>query len=172
MLSRAGAPFVRWRADGGQNRAPPPWFDTASKVAHPTGVVTLARRLSGMALVLALIHGNIAAACAGWAPTAEARMVCCADPNCPMHKGSALKSHGKHPGSQERADSCCASSERETSGPTGAQVAAPVPALHLATSILLPTDPPALVLRSGQRSRSPVLSPQTPKHVLLSVFLV
>src|SRR5262245_62287515 len=64
-------------------------FDTAAKVPHRRYVVTLVRRLAAMAAVLTLCVGNLAE-CAGWQPTPEARMECCANgTKCPMHKSES-----------------------------------------------------------------------------------
>ncbi len=65
------------------------WFDSVPAVEHPRGVVRLVQRLAALALTFGLMAGN-AAICAGWMPTPEARMACCADgAECPMHKGDS-----------------------------------------------------------------------------------
>src|SRR4029453_19481071 len=73
-------------------------------------VLTLGRRLCAIGLILALAAGN-GAVCAGWAPTAEARMSCCTESSdCPMHKEGAPHPGGTSLVTQAKADSCCAPS--------------------------------------------------------------
>ena len=67
-------------------------FDRASAVEHPRRVVRLIQRLSACVLTLALIGGN-AAVCAGWMPSPEARMACCADGGkCSVHQDDSHRS--------------------------------------------------------------------------------
>jgi hypothetical protein len=133
--------------------------------------VVLVHRLSAVLLCLGLIAGN-AAVCAGWPPTPEARMACCADGDCPMHKGESDESISQRVLTQAQADACCAASEREqpdTSSPTTVvSIAAPI----LGTGIVLPAPIPARILSDGWRTEAPRLIPPVPRHVLLSVFLV
>ena len=76
-------------------------------VDHPRRVITVAKRLSALALALALMAGN-AAVCAGWMSSPEARMACCSEGGaCPMHRGSSHDS-GSDRVTQAQADSCCA----------------------------------------------------------------
>ena len=140
-------------------------------VEHPTGVVTLTRRLSAVALTLALFGGDLAG-CAGWASTPEARMACCVGPDsCPMHRSGLSDSHGQRVVSQAEADRCCASSEGETSGPSTPTFAVTSAAI-LGSVIILPAEPPPLVLTEAWRSLTPIPAGAVPRHVLLSVFLV
>ena len=53
-------------------------FDRSTAGEHATRVVVFSRRLSSVALTLALLAGNIGV-CAAWAATPEARMACCAE---------------------------------------------------------------------------------------------
>ena len=140
-------------------------------VEHPTGVVTLGRRVSALVLTLALVAGH-AALCAGWAATPEARMACCAEEAaCPMHKSD---SSGSDRGglSQAHADSCCAFSERDASAPSLPMLAVAISAAVAGTPIKLPAETPALVLSDAWRSVAPLPAGSVPKHVLLSVFLL
>jgi hypothetical protein len=100
-------------------------------------------------------------------------MACCADDvPCPMHKGESSGSTANNGVTQAQADSCCASSEHDSSSQSSPTfVAAPSIAV-LGTGITLPPVVPALVLSDGWRTAAPIPSPQVPKHVLLSVFLV
>ena len=131
-------------------------------------MITLIRRASAAVLALALFAGN-GALCAGWAVSPEARMACCADERaCPMHKSDSAES-GHHGMTQAQADACCATSERDTSGPSTPTFAIPLAVPGPAT--ILPIEAPALVLSERQRHAAPP-PVAVPKHVLLSVFLV
>ena len=132
----------------------------------------LVQRLSATALCLGLIAGN-AAVCAGWAPTPEARMACCAeDAACPMHAGKSHTSESDHLFTQIDADTCCASSERESSSTTTSPSVAAVAFEILGPGIVLPASVPSLVLSDDWRTVLPLPTTPIPKHVLLSVFLV
>jgi hypothetical protein len=134
-------------------------------------VLRLIQRLSAVALTLALVAGN-AAICAGWMPAPEARMACCTDGECPMHKGDSHSSGAERVLTQAQADSCCATSERETSNQSNPSFAIAITAAVLGVGIVLPADVPALVLSDAWRMSAPVPVGPVPKHVLLSVFLV
>ena len=129
----------------------------------------LSRRFSAAVVILALAVGN-AAICAGWMPTREARMACCAEGACPMHKSDSHESLSRRGVSQAQADSCCAASERDEAAPSSlsfvssmtlAVVASPVPFL-----------PEALTLSTGWPTQAPIPGTHVPKHLLLSVLLV
>jgi hypothetical protein len=153
------------------NRCDDRSFDTFPFVEHPRGVLRLVNRLSALVLTLALTGGH-AALCAGWAATPEARMACCADNDCPMHKGGSEKSSSQRVVTQAQADACCAVSERSQSESTNPTVVAVISAAVLGTGVVLPISTPPLVLTDGWRTDAPVPSPPVPRHVLLSVFLV
>jgi hypothetical protein len=131
----------------------------------------LVHRLSAVLLCLGFVAGN-AAVCEGWLPTPEARMACCADAECPMHKGGSDESVSQRVLTQAEADACCAASERkqsDTPNPTHiVSIAAPV----LVTGIVLAAPIPARVMSDGWRTESPNLIPPVRRHLLLSVFLV
>jgi hypothetical protein len=129
------------------------------------------RRLSAVLLAVGLLAGN-AAVCAGWLPTPEARMACCADGECPMHKGDSHRSGSERVLTQAQADSCCASSERENSNQPSPTFVAAITAAVLGVGIVVPADVPALVLSDAWRTSAPIPIAHVPKHVLLSVFLV
>jgi len=146
-------------------------FDRVSTVEHPIAVVGLVRRLAAVALTFALVAGN-AAMCAGWKPTAEARMACCADGvECPMHKGNSHRSGSERVLTQAQADSCCASSEGKNSNLFSPTFVVAITAV-LGDGIILPASVPSLVLSDGWRTSAPIPIEPVPKHVLLSVFLV
>ena len=146
-------------------------FDTPLAVEHPRHVVGRFRRALAFALPLTLLGAN-GALCAGWAATPEARMECCADADCPMHKGSTEKSPSEHVLTQAEADACCAVSEQKQSdspNPTAVVVlAAPV----LGAGALLAPSLPARLLSEKWRPDAASVVPPVPRHILLSVFLV
>lgn len=133
--------------------------------------VGLMHRFAAVVLCLGLAAGN-AAVCAGWAATPEARMACCADENCPMHKGASRDDGSPQVLTQAQADACCASSEREESSATTSTSSADISFAVLGLGVVLPAIVPALVLSDDWRTASPAPTPPVPKHVLLSVFLV
>jgi hypothetical protein len=134
--------------------------------------VRFLQRLSAIAMTLALMAGN-AAICAGWMPTPEARMACCADVGaCPMHKGDSHLSGSGRVLTQVQADSCCASSEGQNSNQSNPSFVTVITAAVLGVGIVLPADVPALVLSDAWRTSAPRPVAPVPRHVLLSVFLV
>jgi hypothetical protein len=134
-------------------------------------VLTLSRQLFALALAV-LISASNAAVCAGWAPTPEARMACCSDSKCPMHKGESQSSASPRVISQAQADNCCASAEHENSNQSSPSFVAAISSAVLGTGIVLPAIVPALVLSDGWRTVAPIPTTHVPKHLLLSVFLV
>ena len=147
-------------------------FDRVSTVEHPREVVRLVHRLAALALTFGLMAGN-AAICAGWMPTAEARMACCADEaECPMHKGDSHRSGSERVLTQAQADSCCASSEGKNSNQSNPSFVTAITAAVLGVGVVLPANVPALVLSDAWRTSAPIPIAPVPKHVLLSVFLV
>ena len=134
-------------------------------------MVTFVQRLTALALTFGLIAGNTAI-CAGWMPTPEARMACCVDGDCPMHKGDSHHSGSGRVLTQAQADSCCASSERENSNQSNPSTATAITAAVLGVGMVMPASVPALVLTDSWRTSAPLPVAPVPKHVLLSVFLV
>ena len=135
-------------------------------------VVRLLHRLAALTLTFGLVAGN-AAICAGWLPSPEARMACCAaGAGCPMHKGDSHQSGSERVLTQAQADSCCASSEGTRSSESNPSFVPAVTAPVLSAGVVLPTDVPALVLSDAWRTSAPIPSAPVPRHVLLSVFLV
>jgi hypothetical protein len=87
-----------------------------------------------------------------------------------MHEGA---SHGSDQQlTQMQADSCCATSERETSNPSNPTFVAVISSAVLGSGIVLPASVPSLVLSDGWRTVAPIPLTPVPRHVLLSVFLV
>ena len=143
----------------------------ARSVLHAGDVLILGRQLFALALALLISAGN-AVVCAGWAPTPEARMACCAESVCPMHKGDSQGSASGRVISQAQADTCCASAEHKNSSQSSPTFVAAISSAVLGTGIALPATVPALVLSEGWRTVAPIPATHVPKHVLLSVFLV
>jgi len=135
-------------------------------------VLTLARRLRAIGLILALAAGN-GAACAGWALTPEARMSCCTESgDCPMHKEHAHHSGGTSLVTQAQVDSCCASSESHDSNQSSPTSIVVISGAVLGPGVVVPETAPALVLSDAWRTAALIPRAPVPKHVLLSVFLV
>jgi hypothetical protein len=135
-------------------------------------VLTLARRLRAIGLMLALAAGN-GAVCAGWAPTPEARMSCCTESSdCPMHNEGSPHSGEMNLVTQAQADSCCASSESHQSNQSSPTFVVAVSSAVLGPGIVVPATVPALVLSDAWRTAAPIPLAPVPRHVLLSVFLV
>ena len=135
-------------------------------------MLRLVHRLAALALTIGLMAGN-AAICAGWMPTPEARMACCADgAECPMHKGDSHHSGSQRVPTQAQADSCCAASEGKTSNRSNPTFVATITVAVLGAGTVLPANVPALVLSDGWSTSAPMPVAPVPKHVLLSVFLV
>jgi hypothetical protein len=135
-------------------------------------VLRLVHRLAAVALAFGLVAGN-AAVCAGWLPSPEARMACCADgADCPMHKGDSHHSGSARVLTQAQADSCCAAAEGQNSNKSNPSFVAAITAAVLGAGTVFPANVPALVLSDGWRTSAPIPVAPVPKHVLLSVFLV
>jgi hypothetical protein len=135
-------------------------------------VTRLVRRLAVLALTFGLMAGN-AAICAGWMPTPEARMACCADDaECPMHKGDSHHSGFGRVPTQAQADSCCALSAGKTASQSNPTFVGAITVSVLGAGTVLPAKIPAFVLSDGWRTSAPMPVAAVPKHVLLSVFLV
>jgi hypothetical protein len=135
-------------------------------------VVRLVQRLAALALTFCVVAGN-AAICAGWAPTPEARMACCADEReCPMHKGDSHRSASRRVLTQAQADGCCASAEGQFADQSRPSFVRAISVAVLGVGVVLPPSIPARVLSDGWRTPVPTPIAGVPKHVLLSVFLV
>ena len=129
----------------------------------------LVQRLAALALTFGLMAGN-AAICAGWMPTAEARMACCVE--CPMREGDSHRSGSARVLTQAQADSCCASAEGQNSNQSNPSFVTAITAAVLGVGVVLPANAPALVLSDAWRTSAPIPIAPVRKHVLLSVFLV
>jgi hypothetical protein len=89
-----------------------------------------------------------------------------------MHKRDSRDSWSERVLTQAQADSCCASSERESSNQPNPSFSTAITAAVLGVGVVLPADVPALVLSDAWRTSAPIPIAPVPKHVLLSVFLV
>jgi hypothetical protein len=119
-------------------------------------VLTLARRLRAIGLILALAAGD-GAVCAGWVSTPQARMSCCSESSdCPMHKESAHHSGGMSLVTQAQADSCCASSESHHSSQSSPTFVIAISSALLGPGIVVPVTVPALVLSDAWRTAAPI----------------
>ena len=144
---------------------------TAPPVSSILRLVGVANRFSAVLLCVGLLAGN-GAVCAGWAATAEARMACCADGACPMHRREPRRSGLHQAPAQAEADTCCAFSESEHSSRSTTTVVAAVLNPLLEPGIVAPPSVPLLVRRVDWRTTAPLPAALVPRHVLLSVFLV
>jgi hypothetical protein len=128
------------------------------------------RRAASFVAALALCAGNVAV-CAGWQATPAARMACCTDDACPVHKSDNHDHSSKRAVSQTEADSCCGiAAQQRNSAAAGSTFAAsgvitlvPVAAFAASVSAFLPQE---------WRTVVPLPVSSTPKHLLLSVLLV
>jgi hypothetical protein len=134
-------------------------------------VVTVIRRATAVVAVLTLFVGNVAV-CAGWQATPEARMACCMNgATCPMHKSHNHEHSSKRVVSQVQADSCCAGAaqRRDSAAADSTFAASDVIAL---VPIAAFTVPVSAFMSQEWRALVPLPVSSTPKHLLLSVFLV
>jgi hypothetical protein len=134
-----------------------------------SSVLNSLRRIGVLMLTIGLAAGAWRP-CAGWEPTAEARMACCTrKAACSMHR---MSGHGAHEAvSQSQADACCALSERQDPSQPSVTVVLP-PAL---TPIAGPfAEQPRVPARWVDSHRPPPLlaSRALPRHLLLSVFVI
>ena len=133
--------------------------------------MTVLRRVAAVAAVLTLIVGNIAV-CAGWQATPEARMACCMNgTTCPMHKSESHKPSSTRVVSQTQADSCCAAAAQRRDLTTAGSTFAASGVIALAPVTVF-TVPPIAFVSQEWRALVPLPVSSTPKHLLLSVFLV
>jgi hypothetical protein len=149
-----------------------PRVDSAPDVQHAGVVVRMTRRLAALIMSVLLVAGA-PVVCAGWLPTPEARMDCCTngDP-CPMHEPSRDHDGGNHVITQDEADRCCASSERQR-GETAPSAAATASIPHPAIAVTpLPFTPSVVVTAHLPEVSPSALLPHVPTYLLLSVILV
>lgn len=133
-------------------------------------MLTFGRRVSAAVLAVTLSAAH-AAVCAGWLPTPEARMACCADEDaCPMHQADSQGSLSARAVTQAEADICCAASERDPASAASAYalLVALAPAWSPATVHILPTSAPP----DTWRTLVPPPGTPVPRHLLLAVLIV
>ena len=132
-------------------------------------VMRFGHRLSALFLMVALAASQ-AGLCAGWTPTPESRMACCAESGaCPMHQTESRST--AHAVTQAEADSCCAASEGNQSAPSPTSVPLPMTLAVVVGPVggLLPVLQPH---SAAWATSVPPPANHVPKHLLLSVFLV
>ena len=143
-------------------------FDRPTATTHPRRVRSVLRRVASVVCVLAFAQ-SAATLCAGWQATPEARMECCRDGACPLHRHEhgAPRAHI----TQAAADDCCALSASPESSPPATAFASTI-TLAVLQSVppVVVSLAPALLLSAPWETASPPT--HVPKHVLLSVFLV
>jgi hypothetical protein len=149
-------------------RSAAPMFDTPTATTHPRGVRSILKRIAAVVCVLTFAQGA-AGLCAGWQTTLEARMQCCEDSACPLHRHEHGVSRTRI--TQAAADDCCAQSASPESSPS-----VTVFASTITLAVLQPRTPvvmsfaPAPLLAAPWETPSPPT--HVPKHLLLSVLLV
>jgi hypothetical protein len=125
------------------------------------------KRVATVVCVLTLAQSAVAL-CAGWQATPEARLNCCQDGACPMHRHDEATPAASV--TQSAADDCCALSSSSEGRPSAISFA---PTITLAVLRSVPpsvvTLAPALLPISLDAPSPPA---HVPKHLLLSVFLV
>lgn len=133
--------------------------------------MTIFRRIAAVVAVLALCAENLAV-CAGWQATPEARMACCMNgTNCPMHRSDSHRPSSTHVVTQAQADSCCAAaSQGRESAADGSTFAASGVLAPAPVSVVIVR--PVVLASQEWRALIPLPVSSTPKHLLLSVFLV
>jgi hypothetical protein len=100
-------------------------------------------------------------------------MACCADSGgCAMHKANSHESGARRALTQAQADSCCASSQSDKSSQSIPTPAVSISPALLGATITFPPSVPTLVPSGAWRIVAPLPTTPTPRHVLLSVFLV
>lgn len=127
--------------------------------------------MSALVLTVSLVAGQ-SGLCAGWMATPEARMACCVDGgSCPMHESESADDNSTRVVTQADADRCCAAAEPDQSSPSPSGAAFVVTLAIVVSPV--PAFLPALERHAEVwRASAPEPAPHTPKHVLLSVFLV
>ncbi|MEO5821460.1 MAG: hypothetical protein ABIT71_13225 [Vicinamibacteraceae bacterium] len=131
-------------------------------------MLTSHRRIAAFVLMLGLVAGAWRP-CAGWEATPEARMACChRGGKCTMHKVTGTADTRVD---QARADTCCAASEPQDAPQPPASAVVAVALVPVAGLFAQIAPPPVLPVDCWQPP--PLLaSRQSPRHLLLSVFLI
>src|SRR5262245_19229827 len=133
-------------------------------------MVTFGRRLAAVVAVLALCAGN-GAVCAGWQPSADARIACCRTAvSCPMHASDGSGHASRHGITQKQADDCCAAAPQRRDSNTAARTF--VPAGVMPSPAVPVGSPIAASVPPMWRGLVPLRASPVPRHLLLSVLLV
>jgi hypothetical protein len=131
-------------------------------------MLKLVSRSFALTCILALAL-NAITQCAGWHPSAEGRMACCADDACPMHKDDNVGHLAHAPMNQQDADRCCAASERPTPESSSA---GHIPVSLVASPVVASVETPAVWWTAARPANERAAPTRAARHVLLSVFLV
>jgi hypothetical protein len=150
--------------------------DTCRRLRHPKEVPDLRKRVAALVAVVAVVAvvAGLWAPCAGWQTSAEARLSCClADGSCPMETPDSPGATTQSRVTQADADNCCAAAERSRStSPDSSSLTHGLTPLAIINGPLAPLPPDVGSERSSSRFVDVAPSPPTPRHLLLSVFLV
>ena len=143
-------------------------FDRLTTATHPNGVGSLVRRVASVVCLLAFAQSAVGQ-CAGWQSTPEARMACCQDGACQMHRHEDGASRTRI--TQAAADDCCAQSPQRESSPSRSAFAATITlaVLQSLPSVILNPPPTPLITAPWETPSPPT---RVPKHLLLSVLVV
>ena len=133
-------------------------------------VLRLSKSIPAAAVALVLAVGN-PAVCAGWLPTAEARMACCSDNSCPMHQSDSPDRGSRPALTQAEADRCCAASDQDDLAPSSSSFVLSVSLVAHAGPVSL-APPDAEPAAHARLTPVPLLDTHVPKHLRLSVLLV
>ena len=141
--------------------------DRVVNESHSRQVGLFSRRGAGLICALSL-SVSVAAECAGWQWTPDARQQSCRDAACPLHRhhGAALAHLTQAPN-----DECCVQSPQRESNPAGTVFASTMTlAVLSAVPSIVTSIAPAVSLAAPWETASPPT--RVPKHLLLSVLLV
>jgi len=143
-------------------------FDRPAARTHSRGVRLVLRQVASVVCMVAFAQSAVAL-CAGRQATPEARMQCCQDGACPLHRHDDGVARTQI--TQAAADDCCALSPSPESTPSTTAFAATI------TFAVLQSHPPVVMsLVPAPLLSAPWETPSppthVPKHLLLSVLLV
>jgi hypothetical protein len=147
------------------------FVDRMGQRRHASNVLSLARQVAAVTIVLAMTIGS-PAVCGGWTAAADDRRACCVEETgCPMRGPSVHHSHAFPGTTQAQADACCAASESRKSSPTTPHFT------NIASPSLVPIALPFVVAAPIPVDLSTRLTPvrrpgPVPRHLLLSVLIV
>jgi len=139
----------------------PAELDGEERQRHTREMRPLRQDLLTAVTVAALIASASVSVCTGWAPSAEARMACCA--------------MAGHDCAEEHADDCCASGEQRQHAEAAISLTTFAPQVELASlPNLAPLASDDVIARAWRPRQHPPDTPRssTDARLLLSVFLL